>query len=421
MSIIQNYVGLDGKIEAIVRSVMGDVDVDLTDYYTKEEVDALIASGGGGTQIDYNDLLNRPIINGLIQSNLDMKNYLLLKNGTTVYLPTLNSVDDVVTFDKKVRAPNLVTAENITPLLQDVEDEIYTNVYTISQMNEKLQLKADAANVYDKDYINTEFINVRNEMSYKADSNNVYPKTETYNRTEIDDMISGSVIPIDAYTKEETNNLLNFKADKAHTYTKEEISNFGLGTIITTKTDPQSQLQKLSIANHTELQKLYIGEEDSGMSFRFIESEVSYPEVMKILGDERTLKVSQYKLNAQMGITTNELLADNIYTKEEVDNQVKELKNQIQTLTDKVNDLLMTIKDMNTYEEVLFRLIDLTKEIMNVKTTCGNLDARIIALEGSKGDIDAVKQNVVELQTWKTTTDETLTNLDARVTALEGA
>ena len=110
-----------------------------------------------------------------------------------------------------------------------------------------------------------------------------------------------------------------------------------------------------------------------------------------------------------------------IYTKEEVDNQVKELKNQIQTLTDKINELLVTIKDMNTYEEVLFRLIDLTKEIMNVKTTCGNLDARIIALEGSKGDIDAVKQNVVELQTWKTTTDETLTNLDERVTALEGA
>ena len=100
-------------------------------------------------------------------------------------------------------------------------------------------------------------ISILNEMSYKADSNNVYPKTETYNRTEIDDMISGSVIPIDAYTKEETNNLLNFKADKAHTYTKEEISNFGLGTIITTKTDPQTQLQKLSIANHTELQKSY--------------------------------------------------------------------------------------------------------------------------------------------------------------------
>ena len=97
------------------------------------------------------------------------------------------------------------------------------------------------------------------------------------------------------------------------------------------------------------------------------------------------------------------------------------MKTEIQTLTDKISELLMTIKDMNTYEEVLFRLIDLTKEIMNIKTTCGNLDARIIALEGSKGDVDAVKQSVVELQSWKSTTDQTLTDLDARVTALEGA
>ena len=56
---------------------------------------------------------------------------------------------------------------------------------------------------------------------------------------------------------------------------------------------------------------------------------------------------------------------------------------------------------------------------MNLKTTCGNLDARIVALESSKGDVDAVKQSVVELQTWKTTTDQTLTSLDERVKALE--
>ena len=71
MTLIQNYIGLDARIEAIVRALMGDVDVDLTDYYTKEEVDALIASGGTGLQINYNDLLNRPIIDGLMQSNLD--------------------------------------------------------------------------------------------------------------------------------------------------------------------------------------------------------------------------------------------------------------------------------------------------------------------------------------------------------------
>ena len=57
---------------------------------------------------------------------------------------------------------------------------------------------------------------------------------------------------------------------------------------------------------------------------------------------------------------------------------------------------------------------------MNVKTTCSNLDNRIIALESAKGDVDALKQNVVELQSWKSTTEQTLTTLDERVTALEG-
>ena len=103
-----------------------------------------------------------------------------------------------------------------------------------------------------------------------------------------------------------------------------------------------------------------------------------------------------------------------------VSTEIQQLKDEIQALNEKISELLITMKDMNTYEEVLFRLIDLTKEIMNLKTTCGNLDARIVALEGSKGDVDAVKQSVVELQTWKSTTDQTLASLDARVTALEG-
>ena len=103
-----------------------------------------------------------------------------------------------------------------------------------------------------------------------------------------------------------------------------------------------------------------------------------------------------------------------------VSSEIQQLKDEIQALNEKISELLITVKDMNTYEEILFRLIDLTKEIMNLKTTCSNLDARIVALEGSKGDVDAVKQSVVELQTWKSTTDQTLTSLDERVKALEG-
>ena len=162
MSIIQNYVGLDGKIEAIVRSLMGDVDVDLTDYYTKEEVDALIASGGTGTQIDYNDLLNRPIINGLIQSNLDMKNYLLLKNGTTVYLPTVS--DDTVRFDKNAIIPNMYTKTEVDDLISGATPTI--DAYTKEETN--------------------------NLLALKANSSDVYPKTETYNQQEIIDLIAES-------------------------------------------------------------------------------------------------------------------------------------------------------------------------------------------------------------------------------------
>ena len=64
-------------------------------------------------------------------------------------------------------------------------------MYTITQVNEKLALKSDAENVYDKEYINTEFINIRNEMSYKADSDSVYDKTQVYTKQEVEDLISG--------------------------------------------------------------------------------------------------------------------------------------------------------------------------------------------------------------------------------------
>ena len=133
------------------------------------------------------------------------------------------------------------------------------------------------------------------------------------------------------------------------------------------------------------------------------------------------------------GVSYNALTdKPDVYTKVEVDervdekvatvkSEVDELRERVVKLEEQVESLLATVKAMSTYDDILFRLIDLTKEIMNVNTTCRNLDARIVALENGKGDVDALKQSVVELQSWKATTDETLTSLDARVTALEGA
>ena len=104
---VQNYIGLDARIEAIVRALMGDIDVDLSDFYTKEEVNALIASGGTGLQINYNDLLNRPIIDGLLQSNLDLNGHFLLYNSQRLYCPAV--IENIITFDSDVSIPNVYT------------------------------------------------------------------------------------------------------------------------------------------------------------------------------------------------------------------------------------------------------------------------------------------------------------------------
>ena len=109
MSLVQNYIGLDARIYAIVQSLLNGETIDLSDYYTKEEVDALIASGGTGTTINYNDLSNRPIIDGLLQSNLDLNGKLLLYNGKQLYLPEFNKTDSTVMFSNDCVIPNIYT------------------------------------------------------------------------------------------------------------------------------------------------------------------------------------------------------------------------------------------------------------------------------------------------------------------------
>ena len=146
MTLIQNYIGLDARIEAIVRALMGDVDVDLTDYYTKEEVDALIASGGTGLQINYNDLLNRPIIDGLMQSNLDLNGHYLLYNSQRLYCPAV--IDNIITFDSDVSIPNVYTKSEVDALIAGGGEPI--DAYTKDETDGLLALKANAADVYTK-------------------------------------------------------------------------------------------------------------------------------------------------------------------------------------------------------------------------------------------------------------------------------
>ena len=103
---------------------------------------------------------------------------------------------------------------------------------------------------------------------------------------------------------------------------------------------------------------------------------------------------------------------------EQLTNDIQEIKSQISSLSEQINNILASIKHMNTYEEILFRLIDLTKEIINIKNTCNALDTRIIALESSKAEVEVVKQDLVEIESWKATVNSSIEDINTETTSL---
>ena len=152
---VQNYIGLDARIESIVRALLGDIDVDLTDYYTKEEVDALIASGGTGLQINYNDLLNRPIIDGMMQSSLDLNGHFLLYNSQRLYCPAV--IENIITFDSDVSIPNMYNKAEVDALIAGGGTPI--DAYTKAETDGLLALKANVADVYTKTECDGKYFN----------------------------------------------------------------------------------------------------------------------------------------------------------------------------------------------------------------------------------------------------------------------
>lgn len=96
------------------------------------------------------------------------------------------------------------------------------DVYTQTQIDGKLDLKANSEDVYTQ----TE---VDNKLKLKADANNVYDKTLVYSKTETNELLdtkanSSTTLEgygiIDAYTQTEINAQMNLKADKTSIPTK---------------------------------------------------------------------------------------------------------------------------------------------------------------------------------------------------------
>ena len=155
-----------------------------------------------------------------------------------------NKIRDALGFkqNKLVAGDNIIIDETTnrisaiqggTPVLDDYYTKTEVNEF-IADIDEEVDAKADSADVYEKTdvYTKTEVDNLISDipsadaytksetdalLSEKSD------KSDTYTKTQVDNLISG--VEVDAYTKSETDILLNGKADKSDTYTKTEVVN----------------------------------------------------------------------------------------------------------------------------------------------------------------------------------------------------
>ena len=341
--------------------------------YTKEECDQKFSGGGGGGTTDYNQLINRPIIDGIVQSNLDMNGNSITKlynidasnNAFTISNPSslklsewfkvenYENVRTDITTDKllHINAPhillngeldNVYTKSASDARVRELFAELMNRTVQIQTLNTKNLLlypkstEGWSSDVFSNIYMSGSTVDDARMLIGFEDAYILLTKDTTtfdtpksvfgiapYNINMSQDAEADKIIfqseqkPLEIKAPS-----ITFTGTLENVYTKDDINNFGLGSIITA----WSELDRLLISTHTEIQKLFIGMEDENndMVFRYIQASNAYPEIGRVKNDIKELQVSEYKLNATRGITTNELQADNVYTKSEVDAKIAE-------------------------------------------------------------------------------------------------
>lgn len=164
-----------------------------TDVYTKQETNTLVdtkIAEAGATKAD----------TSYVNEQLNLK---ADKSAVDLALASKANVDDIYTKDETVSAINSAIA----------------NKADTSYVNEQLNLKADKATTYTKEEVNTAISDL--EASVNTKLNTKVDKTDTYTKSETVQAIKDNTT-----NKADTsyvNEQLALKADKADTYTKEEI------------------------------------------------------------------------------------------------------------------------------------------------------------------------------------------------------
>ena len=185
--------------------------------------DIVKATAGTGGTGDYNELINKPQINGVtLAGNLTTEDLNIDVSNIDAY--TKQETDNLI--DSKIAEAGTAKADKTY-----VDTQLNLKADK-SSVEASLALKANVSDVYTKDDTNSAISTaiqgkadttyVDNQLSTKAD------KATTYTKTEVDNSISS--------LSSSMNTRLNNKADKSDTYTKTETTE-AINTAITGKAD----------------------------------------------------------------------------------------------------------------------------------------------------------------------------------------
>ena len=98
---------------------------------------------------------------------------------------------------------------------------------------------------------------------------------------------------------------------------------------------------------------------------------------------------------------------------------ISDLRKQIESLTDNINNILSSFKTMEDNQRILFKLVDLYTEISNIKSSLSNIENRVISLENQKSTVEAIKEMLVSLDAAVKSNDATVLTFNDRISSLQ--
>lgn len=153
-------------------------------------------------------------ITGILANQTDLNDALNAKaDASQVY--TKDEADALL--DDKANADSVYTKTEADALLAEKADT--SSVYTKTATDDLLDLKADKADVYTQTELDGIFDGIDNALDTKADKTDVYTKAQTDNK------LSVKADASDVYTKAEADALLGDKANASDVYTKSQTDN----------------------------------------------------------------------------------------------------------------------------------------------------------------------------------------------------